>query len=90
MSGIEILGWTGFGILIGAWIPQTWQTIKMGKTDISLAFILMYVSSSLLLTVYSILTEDLIFTVLNAMLTVGSAINLYYKLNPRKEELLDG
>ncbi|MEQ8579641.1 MAG: PQ-loop repeat-containing protein [Balneola sp.] len=90
MSGIELLGWAGFAILIGAWIPQTWQTIKMGKTDISLAFILMYVSSSLLLTVYSILTEDLIFTVLNAMLTVGSAINLYYKLNPRKEELLDG
>ena len=90
MSGIELLGWAGFAILIEAWIPQTWQTIKMGKTDISLAFILMYVSSSLLLTVYSILTEDLIFTVLNAMLTVGSAINLYYKLNPRKEELLDG
>jgi MtN3 and saliva related transmembrane protein len=89
MSGIELLGWVGFGILIGAWIPQTWQTIKHGKTDISLAFILMYVSSSLLLTVYSILTEDLIFTVLNAMLSIGSAINLYYKINPRKEVLLD-
>lgn len=89
MSGIELLGWVGFGILIGAWIPQTWQTIKYGKTDISLAFILMYVSSSLLLTVYSILTEDLIFTVLNAMLSIGSAINLYYKINPRKEVLLD-
>ena len=89
MSGIELLGWVGFGILIGAWIPQTWQTIKHGKTDISLAFILMYVSSSLLLTVYSILTEDLIFTVLNAMLSIGSAINLYYKINPRKEILLD-
>ncbi|HAH51234.1 MAG TPA: hypothetical protein DF712_01050 [Balneola sp.] len=90
MSGIEILGWSGFAILIGAWIPQTWQTIKQGKTDISLAFILMYVSSSLLLTIYSILSNDLIFTVLNAMLTVGSAINLYYKLNPRKEDLPDG
>ena len=90
MSGIEILGWSGFAILIGAWIPQTWQTIKQGKTDISLAFILMFVSSSLLLTIYSILSNDLIFTVLNAMLTVGSAINLYYKLNPRKEDLPDG
>lgn len=89
MSGIELLGWAGFGILIGAWIPQTWQTIKRGQTDISLAFILMYVSSSLLLTVYSVLTDDLIFSVLNAMLTVGSAINLYYKLNPRKQDLFD-
>lgn len=87
MTGIEILGWAGFGILIGAWVPQTLQTIKMGKTDISLAFILMYVSSSLLLTIYSILTDDLIFTVLNAMLTVGSAVNLFYKLSPRKKAL---
>jgi MtN3 and saliva related transmembrane protein len=85
MSGIEILGWTGFAILIGAWIPRTLQTIRAGKTDISLAFILMYVSSSLLLTVHSVLINELVYIVLNGMLTVGSAINLYYKLFPRKD-----
>lgn len=89
MSGIEILGWSGFAILIGAWIPQTWQTIKHGKTDISLAFILMYVSSSALLTVHSILIEEWVYIALNGLLTIGSAINLFYKLNPRKEILLD-
>lgn len=85
MSGVEILGWTGFAILIMAWIPQTIDTVKAGKTDLNIAFILMYVTSSLLLTVYSILTEDVIFTALNALLTTGSGINMYYKLFPRNE-----
>lgn len=85
MSGVEILGWAGFSILIMAWIPQTVDTVKAGRTDINIAFILMYVASSLLLTIYSVLTEDVIFTTLNALLTTGSGINLYYKLFPRNE-----
>ena len=84
MSGIEILGWTGFAILIMAWIPQTMDTIKAGKTDVNIAFILMYVVSSLLLTIYSILENDHVFIALNGLLTIGSGINLYYKLFPRK------
>ncbi|RNC84712.1 MAG: hypothetical protein ED557_06965 [Balneola sp.] len=85
MSGIEILGWTGFGILIMAWIPQTIDTIKAGKTDLNIAFILMYVVSSLLLTIYSILENDHVFIALNGLLTIGSGINLYYKLFPRQK-----
>lgn len=85
MSSVEILGWAGFAILIMAWIPQTVDTVKAGKTDMNVAFILMYVTSSLLLTVYSVLTEDVIFTALNALLTTGSGINLYYKFFPRKD-----
>ncbi len=86
MTGIEILGWTGFAILVSAWVPQTLQTIKAGRTDISLAFILMYVSSSLLLTIYSVLENDHVFIALNGLLTIGSGINLYYKLFPRKSD----
>ncbi|MEQ9309630.1 MAG: lipid-A-disaccharide synthase N-terminal domain-containing protein [Balneolaceae bacterium] len=86
MSYIEILGWTGFAILIMAWIPQTIDTIKAGRTDMNLAFILMYVVSSLLLTIYSLLENDHVFIALNALLTVGSGINLFYKLFPRKSD----
>ncbi len=86
MNWIEILGWTGFAILIMAWIPQTWDTVKAGKTDMNLAFILMYVFSSLLLTIYSILENDPVFISLNAILTIGSGINLFYKLFPRKND----
>jgi len=80
---IEILGWIGFAILVGAWVPQTWETIKAGHTPTNLAFIVMYVTASLLLTIYSILIVDYVFIALNGMLTIGSGINLYYKLFPR-------
>ena len=86
MDWIEILGWSGFAILIMAWIPQTYDTIKAGKTDINIAFILMYVFSSMLLTIYSVLTNDQVFIALNALLTIGSGINLFYKLFPRKSD----
>lgn len=86
MSSIEILGWTGFAILIMAWIPQTIDTIKAGRTDMNIAFIMMYVTSSLLLTIYSILENDNVFTALNGLLTIGSGINLYYKFFPRKTD----
>jgi uncharacterized protein with PQ loop repeat len=85
MTGIELLGWAGFGILVAAWIPQTWETIKEGSTSMNIAFIIMYFSSSLMLTIYSVLIDDTVFTALNALLTLGSGINLYFKLFPRKK-----
>lgn len=86
MGWIEVLGWTGFAVLIMAWIPQTMDTIKAGRTDMNIAFILMYVISSLLLTIYSVLENDHVFIALNALLTIGSGINLFYKLFPRKKD----
>lgn len=83
MTGIELLGWAGFGILVTAWIPQTWDTIKAGHTNMNIAFIIMYFSSSLILTIYSVITGDPVFTALNALLTIGSGINMFYKLFPR-------
>lgn len=85
MTGIELMGWAGFGILVAAWIPQTIDTVKRGSTQINLAFVIMYFTSSLLLTIYSILISDPVFTALNALLTLGSGINMYYKFFPRKE-----
>lgn len=82
---IEVIGWIGFSILVGAWVPQTWQTIKDGYFGGNVLFIIMYVTSSFLLTVYSILIEDYVFIALNGLLTIGSGINFYYKVFPRKQ-----
>lgn len=84
MTGIELLGWIGFGILVAAWVPQTWETIKAGTSAVNIAFIIMYFSSSFMLTVYSVLIGDPVFTALNGLLTLGSGVNMYYKLFPRK------
>ncbi len=82
----ELLGWAGFAILAAAWFPQTWDTIKAGKTPMNMAFIIMYFVSSFLLTVYSVITGDMVFTALNGLLTIGSGINMYFKLFPKKAE----
>jgi len=87
--GIEFLGWFGFGVLVIAWVPQTWETIRAGYTHTNLAFIILYFSASLILMVYSILINDPVFTALNGMLALGSGINLYYKIFP-KRKLSDG
>lgn len=82
---IELLGWIGFGLLVMAWVPQTRETIKAGYTRTNLVFILLYVTASLILTIYSILIDDAVFMALNGTLTIGSSINLYYKLFPQKQ-----
>lgn len=82
----EIIGWLGLAMLLIAWIPQTWDTIKAGETHMNLAFILLYALSSAFLTLYSFFNNDTVFLVLNAMLTLGSGINLYYKFFPRKTD----
>jgi len=80
---IEIIGWLGFGILVGAWVPQTLETIRDGFCAANLLFIIMYVTSSLLLSIYAYINGDAVFMSLNGMLTIGSGINLYYKIFPR-------
>lgn len=79
----EIIGWVGFSILVCAWIPQTWETVKKGYNTANLAFNVMYVIASILLTIYSVLIVDNVFIMLNGLITIGSAINLYYKIFPR-------
>ena len=86
MSGVEFLGWVGFVLLVTAWVPQTIDTIKAGKTDINIMFIILYVASSALLSVYAFLNTDYVFIALNGLLTLGSGINLFYKLKPRKTD----
>lgn len=82
---VELLGWIGFGILVIAWVPQTRDTIRAGYTNTNLAFILLYFTASLVLTVYSVLVSDPVFTALNGMLALGSGVNLYYKLFPKSK-----
>ncbi|TNE73380.1 hypothetical protein EP331_04615 [bacterium] len=82
---IDFIGNAGLVLLLAAWVPQTWDTVKRGSTPITLGFILLYMVSSFLLTVYSVMRDDTVFTILNGVLTFGSAINLFYKISPRKK-----
>ncbi|MCX7972660.1 MAG: hypothetical protein N2657_05570 [bacterium] len=61
-------------------MPQTIETIKTGKCPLNLNFIILYTTSSLLLTLYSLLIKDIVFTILNLLAFVQSSINLVIKL----------
>jgi len=80
---VQYIGWIGFAILVGAWVPQTLETIRQGYSGTNLLFNAMYMAASLLLTIYAFLIKDWVFVALNALLAIGSGINLYYKLFPR-------
>lgn len=80
---IEWVGWIGLSLLLLAWVPQTFETIREGKCSINLGFIILYVAASATLATYAYLIDDPVFMTLNLFLTLGSGLNFYYKLFPR-------
>ncbi len=75
------IGLTGMIILVSSWLPQTIETIKTRNCPLNVNFILLYTFSSLLLTIYSILIKDIVFTILNFLAFLQSFINLIVKFN---------
>lgn len=81
-----LIGLTGMIILVSSWLPQTIETIKTQRCPLNIKFILLYTISSLLLTIYSILIKDIVFTLLNFLAFFQSLINLIIKIrNLRKD-----
>ncbi|MEN3015539.1 MAG: lipid-A-disaccharide synthase N-terminal domain-containing protein [bacterium] len=74
------IGITGMIILVSSWIPQTIETLKTQKCPMNINFIILYTLSSLLLTIYSILIKDIVFTTLNLLAFIQSFINLIVKI----------
>jgi MtN3 and saliva related transmembrane protein len=80
---MNFIGILGLLCIAGAWIPQTAKTIREKRCDIGKAFLLLYTSGSISLTVYAILNFDPIFLSLNLLATIQSLINFYYKSFPK-------
>ena len=76
----ELIGLMGMLLLVSSWVPQTIETIKTKQCPLNFRFILIYVTASTLLTIYSYLIRDWIFLVLNALAAFQSAVNLYIKV----------
>jgi MtN3 and saliva related transmembrane protein len=80
---ISLLGLIGLICIVAAFIPETIQTIKQGKVKIPYPFLSLYFIGSALLTYYAFTRNDPVFMILNGLLVLESAINLYYKAWPR-------
>ncbi len=80
---MTLLGYGGLVALALCWIPQSWETVKRGRCDVNLFFLVLSSTGSFLLMLYAIGRGDTVFMTLNALTTLGAVINLYYRLSPR-------
>jgi lipid-A-disaccharide synthase-like uncharacterized protein len=80
---IEWIGYVGVIAFALAWIPQSLDTIRAGRCDVNVTFLLLAALGSFALMAYSFLRHDTVFGIVNAMTTMGALVNLFYKFFPR-------
>lgn len=81
------IGYVGLVALALCWIPQSWETIRLGRCPVNMGFLILSSIGSLSLAVYAFTLGDPVFSILNILTTLGALINLYYKILPRKNTL---
>jgi len=79
----SFLGYLGLFLVAICWLPHTLETIRAGKCGANTLFLILSAVGSICLVIYAIGRDDIIFSVLNSLTTMGALINLYYKLSPR-------
>jgi lipid-A-disaccharide synthase-like uncharacterized protein len=79
---MKLIGLVGLFSIAACWVPQTLEVLKTGQANMKLSFLILYLLGSIALTIYAL--GDAVFVTLNLLTTVGSAINLYYKILPKK------
>lgn len=82
---MEWIGYVGLGALGLCWIPQSLETIRLGKCFVNLYFLILSAIGSGSLIVYAVHREEVVFVLVNALTTSGALVNLYYKLFPRTQ-----
>jgi lipid-A-disaccharide synthase-like uncharacterized protein len=83
---MEWIGYSGLTALVVCWIPQSIDTIRQGECPVNLTFLLLTALGSLCLAVYALSLGNLVFSILNTLTTLGTAVNVYYKFFPRKRQ----
>jgi len=80
-SSMEPIGWIGLALLLIARIPDTIRSIRAKRApEISIAFIIIYFTASVLLTIHARLIRDLVFIILNAIASMLSGLNMILKI----------
>lgn len=77
------IGYLGVAALVLCWIPQSIETIRAGRCNVNLAFLILSAIGSICLALYALSTGDPVFLILNIITTTGAGLNIYYKLFPR-------
>ena len=80
---MTIVGYIGLVFVAICWLPQTLETVRLGRCGVNVQFLVLSAVGSVCLTVYALDRGDMVFTVLNSLTALGGGINLYYKIRPR-------
>lgn len=80
---MQWIGYVGVIAFALAWIPQSIDTIRAGHCTVNGVFLALAAIGSASLMTYAFLMGDLVFSVVNALTTVGALVNIWYKLFPR-------
>lgn len=84
MFSSELIGYIGLTALALCWIPQSIDTVRLGRCNVNLMFLVLSAIGSLSLALYAVLRSDLVFILVNTLTTAGALLNIYYKLRPRR------
>lgn len=84
---LQWIGYIGLVALVLCWIPQSIETIRLGRCPVNFTFLVLSAIGSLSLAIYALSLGDPVFSLLNIATTGGAALNIYYKLFPRKQDV---
>ena len=77
------IGFVGLAAFALAWIPQCCETVREGRCGANRSFLSLSALGSLSLACYAFSRGDAVFSALNALTTLGAAVNIYYSVFPR-------
>lgn len=80
MLGLDFLGFIGLIFILVAWLPETIRNIRDSAVNSRWGFLILYTMGSFLLTIYSLLLNNLVFSILNGLAVILAAINIFFKL----------
>lgn len=83
-TDMQWIGYVGLIALVLCWIPQSAETIRLGRCPVNLTFLILSAVGSSSLAVYALSLGDPVFSILNILTTTGALINIYYKVFPRE------
>ena len=83
---MQWIGYVGLTALVVCWIPQSIDTIKQGECPVNLTFLFLTALGSLCLAFYALSLGNLVFTILNCLTVLGTSVNIFFKLFPRKPQ----
>lgn len=82
---LQWVGYVGLVALVLCWIPQSVETIRLGRCPVNRSFLILSALGGFSLSIYAFSLGDPVFSILNVLTTVGAFVNLYYKFFPREQ-----